>query len=126
MPRKAPSLCRSPGCGQLTRVGYCPDHLHEREQRRRDVMRKSHQRYNAKRDESDKFYGTEAWRKLRNVFIRRHPLCCECESNGRVVVAEIVDHIIPRKRAPELSLKWQNLRSLCRACHNRIGERGGG
>ncbi|WP_372341317.1 HNH endonuclease [Pseudomonas aeruginosa] len=39
--------------------------------------------------------------------------------------SQITDHIKARKTHPELSLVWSNLRALCRACHNRVGERVG-
>lgn len=54
-----------------------------------------------------------------------HPLCVECERNGRAAPAVILDHIVPLKERPDLALVWDNVRPLCRTCHNRIGARVG-
>lgn len=64
------------------------------------------------RIERNKFYQTNAWRTLRNMFIKRHPLCVECDGIGQVV-----DHIIPIKQGGD-SLEWDNLQTMCHRCHN--------
>ncbi len=120
MGRKAPSFCAYPSCGQLV-VGsaYCDEHQPveraDRLQGQRD--------YNTRRSDSDQQYGSQRWRKLSVAFRRRYPLCSECESNGLVRAADLVDHIKPAKEFPELFFSWKNLRSLCHDCHNRIGEK---
>ncbi|WP_134470464.1 HNH endonuclease, partial [Pseudomonas aeruginosa] len=73
------------------------------------------------RDESDGFYKTERWKRLSARYRRLHPICEECDE----APSQITDHIKARKTHPELSLVWSNLRALCRACHNRVGERVG-
>jgi 5-methylcytosine-specific restriction endonuclease McrA len=64
------------------------------------------------RKERNKFYQTSAWRTLRNMFIKRHPLCVECDGIGQVV-----DHIVPIKSGGD-SLEWDNLQTMCHRCHN--------
>lgn len=64
------------------------------------------------RIERNKFYQTSAWRSLRNMFIKRHPLCVECESIGQVI-----DHIISIKDGGD-PLEWDNLQTMCHRCHN--------
>ena len=48
-------------------------------------------------------------------FLQENPLCVMCEAEGRVSVAEEVDHIIPlfKGGADEIG----NLEGLCLACH---------
>ena len=50
-----------------------------------------------------------------------HPLCAECERNGRVSVATIRDHIVPLAEGgtddPE------NIQGLCQACSDAKTER---
>jgi 5-methylcytosine-specific restriction protein A len=58
------------------------------------------------------------WRKLRLVVLSEEPLCRFCGDQGRIVPAEVVDHIRPISEAPELRLERDNLRSLCARCHN--------
>jgi 5-methylcytosine-specific restriction protein A len=120
MPRSPRKPCGHPGCGRLTEKGNrCDQHRAEYEAKRLEYQK----RHNARRAESDKFYSTTRWRKLAAVFKRQHPLCQECERRGYVTQAQIVDHIVPRKRDPARELDWTNLRSLCRTCHNHIGQR---
>lgn len=61
-------------------------------------------------------YGRD-WQRLRRAFLTKFPLCRMCEERGKVVVADLVDHIVPVKRAPNLRLVESNLQSLCTACH---------
>tara|TARA_R110002167_G_scaffold188319_1_gene389843 strand:- start:23428 stop:23793 length:366 start_codon:yes stop_codon:yes gene_type:complete len=119
MASKAPSFCRHPGCNALTTDGYCKDH----KQDRRANELQSQKQYNSRRAESDSLYKTNRWKKLSIAYRKRHPLCCECESNGLIRPADLVDHIKPAKANPELFWEWSNLRALCHDCHNRIGER---
>jgi 5-methylcytosine-specific restriction enzyme A len=36
-----------------------------------------------------------AWMERRERWLRAHPLCCDCEAEGRVTVGEEVDHQVP-------------------------------
>lgn len=118
--------CAWPGCNALVQgVSHCPRHKPLADERRAEQLKKAHKVYNKRRDESDSFYSTERWRKFRAYYLRLHPLCVECERQGRVTAAVILDHIKPLKQHPELALDWHNVRPLCRACHNRIGEKVG-
>ena len=65
-----------------------------------------------------KFYQSMPWRRLRKSYIDSHPLCVECEKNGRTVPAKIVDHITPINQGGA-ALATNNLQSLCSICHNR-------
>lgn len=67
----------------------------------------------------DKFYASLAWRMLRSTYAQEHPLCEECLRRGIRIPVAIVDHILPRKTHPQLSLVAVNLESLCRPCHKR-------
>ena len=73
-----------------------------------------------------KYYGSVAWKQLRNWYITEHPLCERCLAKGISVPAEEVHH---RKRFSEgttmderyeLLLDPLNLQSLCRKCHMEI------
>lgn len=70
-----------------------------------------------------KFYNSVKWLKLRNEFLRLHPLCEKCLEEGKVTAAEQVHH----KRSPfnykeklinwELGLDPDNLESICSYHH---------
>ena len=60
-------------------------------------------------------YGKQ-WDKLRLVILRRdNYLCQHCKSNGHMVAAKDVDHIIPKSQGGTDSTN--NLMSLCSECH---------
>ena len=46
-----------------------------------------------------------------------HPLCAECERQGRVTPAYLTDHIIPHEGDYDLFWDQSNWQSLCSACH---------
>ncbi|HTE37526.1 MAG TPA: HNH endonuclease signature motif containing protein [Reyranella sp.] len=56
-----------------------------------------------------------AWRKLRAVFIKQHPVCQRVGCNAASIDA---DHILSVRDHPELRLEWSNLRALCRSHHS--------
>lgn len=70
---------------------------------------------------SDSFYRSKEWRALRAATLRRDPVC-KVRGCGRP--ASHADHIIERERGGADTL--DNLRGLCRSCHNRRSARGGG
>lgn len=72
-------------------------------------------------------YNTTEWKKLREVYIKRNPLCEECLSKGKVTPATSVHH----KESPfskgsvnnHLLLDYDNLMSVCHECHADIHNR---
>ncbi len=79
----------------------------------------------AQRRADHAFYCSDVWRRARAWHLAEHPLCVVCEAEDRgPVEAKVVDHIIPRKEAPELALSAENLQSLCLSCHSRKTARG--
>lgn len=63
-----------------------------------------------------RFYQSTEWRKLRALKLNEQPLCEECLRNGKLVKAQMVDHIIPINRGGA-ALDIENLQSLCNRCH---------
>lgn len=110
MPRQLRTRCRHVGCAELveTAVGYCDKHKRE-EYKRIDQHRGSAR---------ERGY-TGRWDKARKTFLLSHPLCAECERNGRVTAATVVDHVVPHKGNQELFWDTSNWQPLCVECHNR-------
>lgn len=75
------------------------------------------------REHSSGFYNTGAWRRLRDTYLKLHPLCEICCEHEKVTPAEHVHHRIPFDRGETEQEKWElflsekNLMSLCPACH---------
>ena len=63
-------------------------------------------------------YGRD-WQALRIQKLQADPLCEFHKDRGKIVLAEVVDHIKPISEALELRLDWDNLRSLCKECHDK-------
>ena len=59
------------------------------------------------------------WRKARAAFLKRHPLCVECQKEGRLTPATVVDHIVPHRGDQQLFWDEGNWQALCKGCHNR-------
>lgn len=72
---------------------------------------------------STDFYGSMAWRRLRETLLSQSPLCYECLQHHRVVPAEDAHHLVPFETGEteeekwELFLKESNIRMLCQKCH---------
>ncbi|SJZ89574.1 HNH endonuclease [Pilibacter termitis] len=69
------------------------------------------------------FYLSKEWRKIRKeVLVRDHYECVWCRKRGEVTTLASatleVDHIKELKDYPELALDKDNLRTLCKKCHN--------
>ncbi|MGB9780631.1 HNH endonuclease signature motif containing protein [Caldanaerobacter sp.] len=117
MPYKPKKPCVYPGCSELVDVGktYCD--RHEAERRKQYYINDN--RPSARRRGYD-----ETWEKLRKMYLAEHPLCEDCLENGIYTPATEVHHIKKVKDNPELRLDINNLRALCKACHNRRTARG--
>ena len=102
MPMKPLKPCRHPGCPELTSDMYCTKHapLYQRES--------AHSRgYNSK------------WRRISKLYLKAHPLCCECRRQGKLTPATVVDHIVPHRGNQKLMWDGSNWQSLCKQCHDR-------
>jgi len=64
-------------------------------------------------DDSDNFYESPAWQKLRYETLKKYRKCCLCGSTGNLHV----DHIKPRSLFPNLELEASNLQILCKRCN---------
>jgi 5-methylcytosine-specific restriction protein A len=111
MPARALRPCTHPGCSTLVPGGgRCPEH--------QQAATRAHD----ERRGSAASRGYDAvWRRLREHFLRRHPLCeCEDCAGGdlRVTLAEVVDHVIPVAERPDLRLDPSNLRAMSKRCHD--------
>lgn len=65
---------------------------------------------------ADPFYGLAIWRKVRDAYKARHPLCERCLSKGFTRRVYCVDHILERIDGGA-EYDNGNHMSMCRACH---------
>lgn len=70
-----------------------------------------------------KFYESQEWKQLRQqILARDHYECQWCKAEGRVTTTDTileVDHIKELEHYPQLALDPDNLRTLCKDCHNK-------
>lgn len=64
-------------------------------------------------------YGAD-WTDLRNAYITDYPLCERCEELGHITPAREVHHKVAFQGTDDpLRLDWNNLESVCNACHRK-------
>lgn len=100
--------CTWPGCGALTQAGRCEQH---RKQERREL--------DVKRGTAASRGYDSRWGKARKAFLSTHPDCIQCQHQGRVIAATVVDHIRPHKGDDELFWDPGNWQALCKAHHDQ-------
>ena len=62
-------------------------------------------------------YGSD-WQRLSVRKRTINPLCEHCDRDGLTRPADHVHHIVPIEKDPRLRMKWSNLVSLCKYCHD--------
>ena len=107
MPYKPRRPCRYPGCPGFCEQGqvFCKDHIMWSGDRQRGGA--DARGYDAR------------GRKARSLFLKAHPLCAECQKEGRLTPATVVDHIIPHRGDQKLFWDEANWQPLCEQHHNR-------
>jgi 5-methylcytosine-specific restriction enzyme A len=107
MPLKPLKPCNHFGCPNLVKNGYCDNH------------KKDKYTYDKRRGSAAQRGYNYRWTKYREIFLRSHPLCLECEKKGIIRNATVVDHIVPHKGDNELFWDGSNHQSLCKRCHDQ-------
>lgn len=115
MPSKSFRKCGMLGCFTLSKDNYC------------DVHKKEHRKHNDRwynlhreDDKEVRFYKSKEWKRLRlQVLQRDNYLCQHCLIDGKLIPANVVDHVIPVKEDWNLTLEINNLQVLCASCHNK-------
>lgn len=64
------------------------------------------------------WYQLKAWQQARRAQLSREPLCSRCKTLGYVVLATVVNHIIPHKGDWFLFISSTNHESTCKPCHD--------
>ncbi|MBI5618785.1 MAG: HNH endonuclease [Gammaproteobacteria bacterium] len=61
----------------------------------------------------------ERWKRIRRAFLSANPLCIECEREGKLEPATVVDHVIAHRGDRRLFYDVANYAALCATHHNR-------
>ena len=69
-------------------------------------------------------YATPQWKKMRETYLKEHPLCEECLKIGKVTPATQVHHKISPFKGEEINwgllYDYKNLEAVDAVCHQRI------
>lgn len=104
--------CAAPACGSLVRgVRCCAKHEH--------LTRAVTRQHDERRESSAQRGYSYKWQQARKGFLAKHPLCAECERQGRITAATDLDHITPHKGDKDAFWTRSNWQSLCHPCHSR-------
>ena len=104
MPLLPLRACPQPGCPEVTRGGgRCEKHSRQKREEYARMRRTPAKSYDRK------------WRKIREAYLTKNPLCVECLDNGRTKAAEMVHHVVPLDEGG--THKFENLMALCMGCH---------
>ena len=107
MARRAPRLCTWPRCPEIVKHGDRCDKHKARARPAPHPATTSERGYDA------------TWQRLREMVLRRHPICEHC----RRVKASEVHHVVPIRVDPRMRLDPENLTAVCHACHVRAERR---
>ena len=108
MPRKPLKPCKYPGCPKLTSGLYCEEHA--------PLVAKEYDKY-SRASNKNKKYGRE-WKRIRDRYVREHPVCELCFKEGKLTPTTEVHHIkfVEDGGGNEVS----NLLALCHSHHEWI------
>lgn len=113
MPNKPKRPCSSPGCPKLTDGRFCEEHT-KQEARRYEKF---------DRDPATRRRYGRAWKRIRDRYIAAHPLCEQCQKEGRITPAQEIHHVLPLSCGGTHS--EDNLMALCKPCHSAITAKDG-
>lgn len=66
---------------------------------------------------------TYKWQQARERFLSANPLCLECQAQGHVTAATVVDHHIPHRGDQALFWDESNWRPMCKPHHDAKTQR---
>jgi len=105
--------CKELGCrSRAVTRGFCEDH-------QKHVSELNRLYDTTQRDKlKAKVYRSRRWQSKRLSILRENPLCTKCHAAGKVVLAQMVDHLKGFKDEND-PLAWDSdyLYPLCNKCH---------
>jgi 5-methylcytosine-specific restriction enzyme A len=107
MPWSAVHPCSEPGCRVLVRTARCPKHARQQEAER-----------DGRRQTAPERGYDWRWRHARRLFLKEHPLCIVCLSEGKTSSATVVDHVVPHRGDQARFWAVDNWQGLCRRHHD--------
>ena len=118
MPIRPKRPCRHFGCGKLTDGGYCEIHRAVYQEKQKNRIKESRERYDKKRLPFRQRGYSARWDRVAKNHLHFNPLCVMCADMGRTVGATVVDHVVPHKE--DAAKMWGgDLQGLCASHHSQ-------
>ena len=95
--------CAEPGCPVRVQSGRCLSHRYVK----------------VEIPDVRKLYRLARWLRMRDEVIREQPFCMVCLSEGRRMITQEIDHIVPHEGHVDRFWDRSNLQGLCKGCHSR-------
>lgn len=79
-----------------------------------------------KNEQYHRLLKSHKWQRLRARYMAQHPVCEQCDKNGKTSLAKVVHHVVPVEDAKDLAMMevlafdWHNLMAVCDECHEAI------
>lgn len=67
-------------------------------------------------------YNSRRWRRRSAAQLSNHPLCAQCERDGKTEIAILSHHIVEHSGDEKL-FYFGEIESLCRDCHLKVHDR---
>jgi 5-methylcytosine-specific restriction protein A len=71
-----------------------------------------------RKHDNSKVYNSRRWRKHRKVYLTIYPLCVECEKEGKITIADVLDHIKTIANGGDI-WGYDNVQGVCHSHHNK-------
>lgn len=118
MPQALARACHVMGCPQ---THPCSAHPPRQRTRRSSISQRD---YDQQRGSAASRGYDSRWRRAREAYLRKHPLCVSCKARGLTTAARVVDHIEPHRGDMKKFWDSTNWQALCdartgRGCHDR-------
>ena len=111
-------VCAQAGCRNITKTRNCPKCQAAFDMKSKEYAKKRARKSKVNMSNTHKaFYGSAAWRNLRNAKLKKDPLCQVCLPKGYLNEGKDIDHIVEVKDDYSRRLDITNLQTLCRSCH---------
>lgn len=111
-------ICASAGCRKTTRKRFCASCQQKADEiSKRSAKKRARSSTSRGGDKYKAFYGSPAWKALRERKLKQDPLCEVCKANGFIREGKDIDHVVEIKDDFSLRLDITNLRTNCRSCH---------
>lgn len=104
-------------CRKLTtnKNGFCDEHKSVGEEQ----VKRWQAQYDLRRGSPSRRGYDATWVKVRKTYLMQHPLCEQCEKEGRITPAREVHHIIALQDGGN-RLDESNFMAVCHACHQKF------